>query len=88
MAKTKFNEEDEVRVPTSTEEKMDEEATGKKGAAEATISTAKKLVKIRTSEEVDCIISGKTYSFSKGKEAQVPSDVAAILCYANKAYRL
>lgn len=60
----------------------------KDNAVEAKISNRVKGVKIRISEEVDCIIAGTPYKFAKDKEATVPADVAAILCYAKKAYRL
>lgn len=61
--------------------KKDETATG-------TVSTAKKLVKIRAVEDISCLIACKPYNIAKDKEATVPVDVAAILCYAKKAYRL
>lgn len=64
------------------------EAVVSTDAQEATVSTGKKSVKIRTAEEIDCIIAGTPYKMAKDKEVSVPSDVAAILCYANKAYRL
>ena len=47
-----------------------------------------KNVKIHTLEEVNCYIGGAHYSFAKGKEASVPSDVAAILTNSQKAYRI
>ena len=90
MAKTRVNnEEDEAKINSdaSTEEIIIEQATGKK-EIEAIISTGKKNVKIRTVEDIDCIISCKPYKFAKDKEVSVPMDVAAILCYAKKAYRL
>ena len=46
-----------------------------------------KLVKIHTTEEVDCYISNIPYKFKKDKNVEVPSDVAAILVNAQKAYR-
>ena len=92
MAKTRTNiEEEEVRInpETSTEETTAEQATGKKNdAPEATVSTGKKNVKIRATEDIDCIIACKPYTIAKDKEALVPVDVAAILCYGKKAYRL
>lgn len=90
MAKTRVNnEEDEARVNigASTEETTAEQVTNKKDF-EATISTGKKNVKIRTAEDIDCIIACKPYKIAKDKEVSVPMDVAAILCYAKKAYRL
>lgn len=47
-----------------------------------------KVQKIRTLEDVDCIIGGKKYTIGKDKTAEVPTDVAAILTYARQAYRL
>ena len=55
---------------------------------EAKVTTTPiKNVKIHTLEEVNCYIGGTHYSFAKGKEASVPSDVAAILTNSQKAYR-
>lgn len=91
MAKTRIDNEDEVRVnpETSTEEITVEQTTNKKDdAPKATVSTNKKLVKIRVVEDIDCLIACKPYKIAKDKEASVPTDVAAILCYAKKAYRL
>lgn len=56
-------------------------------SARVNVSTSKK-VKIRASEDIDCFVGGVAYSISKDKEATLPSDVAAILCFAGKAYRL
>lgn len=56
---------------------------------EAQVTTTPiKNVKIHTLEEVNCYIGGEHYSFAKGKEASVPSDVAAILTNSQKAYRI
>lgn len=59
-----------------------------KPAREGSVTTGRKNVRIRITEPVDCIIAGVAYKFSKDKEAQVPADVAGILCYSKKAYRL
>ena len=96
MAKTRLNiEEDELRVnpeistEETTKETTDEQDTGKNNdAPEATVSTGKKKVKIRAIEDIDCIIACKPYIIEKNKEVAVPVDVAAILCYGKKAYRL
>ena len=83
MAKTKLtNEEGELRMDDNQGEKTGTQRT------EATISNEKKNVRVRVVDDIDCIIACKPYKFSKDKEVLVPSDVAAILCYANKAYRL
>lgn len=90
MAKSKVNnDEDEVKViipETSNEETTEEPAADV--AAVAKVTTEKKKVKIRVMEDVDCLIACVPYQFTKDKEVAVPSDVAAILCYAKKAYRL
>lgn len=58
-------------------------------APEARVNnTTSKKVKVRASEDIDCIVGGIAYAISKDKEATLPSDVAAILCFAGKAYRL
>lgn len=93
MAKTRgINEEYEVRInaETSTEDTIIEQPAEEKKeqAPVATVSTGKKNVKVRIVEEVDCLIACKPYRFEKDKEVTVPSDVAAILCYAKKAFRL
>ena len=56
---------------------------------EAQVTTTPiKNVKIHTLDEVNCYVGSVHYSFAKGKEASVPSDVAAILTNSQKAYRL
>ena len=56
---------------------------------EAQVTTTPiKNVKIHTLDEVNCYVGGTHYSFAKGKEASVPSDVAAILTNSQKAYRI
>ena len=47
-----------------------------------------KKVKIHATEDIDCFIAGTPVTISKDKDAEVPSDVAAILCFSKKAYRL
>lgn len=90
MAKTKPNiEDEEVKTDVEIEEATVETSDKKEDKAPvATVSTGKKNVKIRVVEDVDCIIACKPYKFAKDKEVSVSSDVAAILCYAKKAYRL
>lgn len=53
-----------------------------------TVTAPVKKVKIRTTEEVNCIIAGVPYNLGGNKEVQVPSDVAAILVNGGKAFRL
>lgn len=64
-----------------------ENPTPKNRISKANVSEAKK-VKIRTAEEINCMISGINYSFAKGKEVLVPQDVAAILSNSQKAFRI
>lgn len=77
-----------VNTETSIEETTDEQPTVKNKAPEAVVSTSKKNVKIRVVEDIDCLIACVPYKIAKDKEVSVPADVAAILCYAKKAYRL
>lgn len=55
-----------------------------------TVVVTQKLARVRihTVEEIDSIIAGVHYAFAKGKDVTVPSDVAAILVFAAKAYRI
>ena len=41
-----------------------------------------KKTRVHCVENVDCIIAGNRYKFPKGKETEVPDDVAAILSSA------
>ena len=94
MAQKVNIEDEEVLISTeeteaSTEETTDVQPDGKKNeTATATVSTVRKTVKIRAVEDINCLIACKPYAIAKDKEASVPVDVAAILCYAKKAYRL
>lgn len=54
----------------------------------AKVNTSEKMIKIRTCEVIDCYIAKQHYTFAKGKEVSVPSDVAAILCSSQRAFRL
>lgn len=47
-----------------------------------------KKTRIHCVENVDCIVAGNRYKFPKGKETEVPDDVAAILSSAKKAFRM
>lgn len=85
--KEKLNEEEvfeEVEM-TFAEENETEKAPV---ADEVVVSATVKKVKIHTLEDVDSIISQIPYKIGKDKDAVVPSDVAAVLCFARKAYRL
>lgn len=56
-----------------------------------TVSVTGKVTKktrVHCVENVDCIIAGNRYKFPKGKETEVPDDVAAILSSAKKAFKM
>lgn len=88
MAKSqKINTEDEGKLtnPTDAENGNNEGGTP---AEEVEVTAEVKKVKIRATEDIDCIIACKPVKVKKDKETTVASDVAAILCFAGKAYRL
>lgn len=91
MAK-KTNIEDEGIVlegqDSGDETPVTKETTVTPAAKEPTVAPTVKKVKIRAIEDIDCLISGVPYKVAKDKEASVPSDVAAIMCFSGKAYRL
>lgn len=74
---------EEETTPTETPEETPDE-TPEVEVAEAPV----KKVKIHATEDIDCFIAGTPVSIRKDKEAEVSSDVAAILCFSKKAYRL
>ena len=92
MAKTKLNNMEEDLKPTvenPTVEHKEAAAENKERAVEeVTVTTGAKKVKIQVVEEVDCLVACVPYKLSKDKAYLVPSDVAAILCNAKKAYRI
>lgn len=57
-------------------------------AAQAKVSTGNKMVKVHSLEDIDCIVAGQPYKYPKGREFQVPMDVAFILANAKKVYRV
>lgn len=81
MAKQKPEEVAEMATQVQEEENA-------RKPQEVKVNTGTKNVRIQIAEEVDCIIAGVPYKLNKDKAYQVPSDVAAILCNAKKAYRL
>lgn len=81
----KKSEIEEVKISEGTPEVK---VAGTEAPIAQVSSATPKEVKIRTSEEIDCYVGGKHYSFAKGKETSVPSDVASILVFSNKAFRL
>ena len=68
---------------SSTEKENEAKVTKEAGV----VAPKTKLVKIHTTEEVDCYVGNLPYKFGKDKNIEVPSDVAAILVNARKAYR-
>lgn len=87
----RVNNEEEARVvldPSNEEMNAEQHAVKDTETPTAVVSTGTKNVKIRPVEDIDCLIACKPYKLYKDKEVSVPSDVAAILCYAKKAYRL
>lgn len=89
MAKKREIGELEAELEVSTEETDVEKAEQKKPALqEAEVSDKVKMIRIRALENINCIVAGKHYIVEKDKEVSFPIDVASILCFANKAYRL
>ena len=86
MAKKNI-EEAEAQVLNPESEGTQEETKDENKEAKV-VENPIKMVKIHTLEEVNCYIGGAHYSFAKGKEASVPSDVAAILTNSQEAYRI
>lgn len=68
-------------------EEVKTEPEVKKPTAAVTGKVTKKT-RVHCVENVDCIIAGNRYKFPKGKETEVPDDVAAILSSAKKAFRM
>lgn len=85
MARKQSNEE-EVQVQEAPQVENPQGAP--EPAEVTTVAAPVKKVKIRTTEEVNCIIAGVPYNLGGNKEVQVPSDVAAILVNGGKAFRL
>ena len=89
QVKSEGTEQPEVQIePEVTEvEEVKIEPEVKKPTAAVTGKVTKKT-RIHCVENVDCIIAGNRYKFPKGKETEVPDDVAAILSSAKKAFRM
>lgn len=91
MAKTKANiEEEGILKENPIEENKEETAAENKERVveEVTITTGTKKVKVQVVEDVNCLVACVPYNLKKDKAYLVPSDVAAILCNAKKAYRI
>ena len=89
QVKSEGTEQPEAKIePEGTEQpeaKIEPEVT--KPTAAVTGKVTKKT-RIHCVENVDCIVAGNRYKFPKGKETEVPDDVAAILSSAKKAFRM
>ena len=78
-------------VKTEPEVKKVEEVKTEPEVKKPTVAVTGKVTKktrVHCVENVDCIIAGNRYKFPKGKETEVPDDVAAILSSAKKAFRM
>jgi len=89
QVKSEGTEQPEVQIePEVTKvEEVKTEPEVKKPTAAVTGKVTKKT-RIHCVENVDCIVAGNRYKFPKGKETEVPDDVAAILSSAKKAFRM
>ena len=89
QVKSEGTEQPEVQIePEVTKvEEAKIESEVKKPTAAVTGKVTKKT-RIHCVENVDCIVAGNRYKFPKGKETEVPDDVAAILSSAKKAFRM
>lgn len=89
QVKSEGTEQPEVQIePEVTKvEEVQTEPEVKKPTAAVTGKVTKKT-RIHCVENVDCIVAGNRYKFPKGKETEVPDDVAAILSSAKKAFRM
>lgn len=89
QVKSEVTEQPEVQI--EPEVTKVEEAKIEPEVKKPTVSVTGKVTKktrIHCVENVDCIIAGNRYKFPKGKETEVPDDVAAILSSAKKAFRM
>lgn len=82
---------DQLEVKTEPEVTKVEEVKTEPEVKKPTVAVTGKVTKktrVHCVENVDCIIAGNRYKFPKGKETEVPDDVAAILSSAKKAFRM
>ena len=89
--KTEPEVKEVVEVKTEPEVKEVVEVEVEPEVKKPTVSVTGKVTKktrVHCVENVDCIIAGNRYKFPKGKETEVPDDVAAILSSAKKAFRM
>ena len=89
QVKSEGTEQPEVKIePEVTKvEEVKIEPEVKKPTAAVTGKVTKKT-RIHCVENVDCIVADNRYKFPKGKETEVPDDVAAILSSAKRAFRM
>ena len=80
-------EEVQIEPEVTKVEEVQIEPEVKKPTAAVTGKVTKKT-RVHCVENVDCIVAGNRYKFPKGKETEVPDDVAAILSSAKKAFRM
>ena len=85
---SEVEEQEGVIIPAETPVEKEEIQKEEKAAPAAQVKAAVKKVRFHCIEEVDCIIAGVAYNFPKGKEVDVPADVAAILNNSQRAYRM
>lgn len=82
----------EEEITSSNEEIAEKESANPIKEADvaevSVVSTEPKKVKIRTVEDINCIVAGVPYSYKADKEVQVPSDVGAILINSRKAFKI
>lgn len=95
MAKAKDAKPQEVEVEVVETAETQEVNDGNQPAAEAAapattarVSTSPKMVKVHAIEDINCMVGGNRYTAQKGKEFQVPMDVAFILANSQKVYRV
>lgn len=81
-------ESPEVEGGSIEENNAPEVVTAEEKVEVTEVTDETKKVKIHTLEDIDCLIAGNMISIRKDKDTEVSSDVAAILCYSKKAYRL
>lgn len=82
---------DQLEVKTEPEVTKVGEVKTEPEVKKPTVAVTGKVTKktrVHCVENVDCIIAGNRYKFPKGKETEVPDDVAAILSSAKKAFRM
>lgn len=89
QVKSEGTEQPEVKTEPEVKEvvEVEVEPEVKKPTVSVTGKVTKKT-RVHCVENVDCIIAGNRYKFPKGKETEVPDDVAAILSSAKKAFRM